>query len=174
MHLAADDIRKEICMRYANGNRGQTIYESYPSGREWRSLNLTPPPPPPEIKRRYCADVNDAWQIFAKRRKELNPREILQCWCHYRTSLASRLWKTEQDDGNRTSVFDKTEFVSGPRRCHASGYHAVVRFEMSTAVTMKNYVSLDVTSCGSSKNRSFGGTYHLHHQGEDNQTAKKS
>jgi hypothetical protein len=29
---------------------------------------------------------------------------------------------------------------------------------------MKNVVPLDVTSCGSSKNRRFGGNYRLHHQ----------
>jgi hypothetical protein len=33
-----------------------------------------------------------------------------------------------------------------------------VRFEVSTAVTMKNGVFWDVTPCGSCKNRSFGGT----------------
>jgi hypothetical protein len=34
----------------------------------------------------------------------------------------------------------------------------VVRFEVFTAVTMKNGVFGDVTQCGSCKNRSFGGT----------------
>jgi hypothetical protein len=33
-----------------------------------------------------------------------------------------------------------------------------VRFEAFTAVTMKNGVFLDVTPCGSCKNRLFGGT----------------
>jgi hypothetical protein len=33
-----------------------------------------------------------------------------------------------------------------------------VRFEVSTAVTMKNAVFWDVTPCGSCKNRRFGGT----------------
>jgi hypothetical protein len=33
-----------------------------------------------------------------------------------------------------------------------------VRFEVFTAVTMKNGVLWDVTSCGSCKNRRFGGT----------------
>jgi hypothetical protein len=33
-----------------------------------------------------------------------------------------------------------------------------VRFEVFTAVTMKNGVFWDVTSCGSCKNRRFGGT----------------
>jgi hypothetical protein len=34
----------------------------------------------------------------------------------------------------------------------------VVRFEVFTAVTMKNDVLWDVTPCGSCKNRRFGGT----------------
>jgi hypothetical protein len=34
----------------------------------------------------------------------------------------------------------------------------VVRFEVFTAVTMKNGVLWDVTPCGSCKNRRFGGT----------------
>jgi hypothetical protein len=33
-----------------------------------------------------------------------------------------------------------------------------VRFEVFTAVAMKNGVLWDVTPCGSCKNRSFGGT----------------
>jgi hypothetical protein len=33
-----------------------------------------------------------------------------------------------------------------------------VRFEVFTAVTMKNSVFCDVTPCGSCKNRRFGGT----------------
>jgi hypothetical protein len=32
-----------------------------------------------------------------------------------------------------------------------------VRFEVVTAVTMKNGISWDVTPCGSCKNRRFGG-----------------
>jgi hypothetical protein len=35
---------------------------------------------------------------------------------------------------------------------------ASVRFEVFTAVTMKNGVFWDVTPCGSCKNRRFGGT----------------
>jgi hypothetical protein len=34
----------------------------------------------------------------------------------------------------------------------------IVRFEVFTAVTMKNGVFWDVTPCGSCKNRRFGGT----------------
>jgi hypothetical protein len=34
-----------------------------------------------------------------------------------------------------------------------------IRFEVFTAVTTKNRVFLDVTPCGSCKNRRFGGTY---------------
>jgi hypothetical protein len=43
-----------------------------------------------------------------------------------------------------------------------------VRFEVSTAVTMKNGVFWDVMLCGSCKNRRFGRTWRLFHQGDKN------
>jgi hypothetical protein len=49
----------------------------------------------------------------------------------------------------------------------------LVRFEVFTAVTMENAVFWDVTQCGSCKNRRFGGTHHLHHQGDENRRARK-
>jgi hypothetical protein len=48
-----------------------------------------------------------------------------------------------------------------------------VRFEVFILVTTKNAVFWDVMSCGSCKNRSFGVTYRLHHQG-DNQRARNN
>jgi hypothetical protein len=42
-----------------------------------------------------------------------------------------------------------------------------LRFEVFTAVTMKNGVFWVVTSCASRKNRRFGGTWRLH-QGDKN------
>jgi hypothetical protein len=41
-----------------------------------------------------------------------------------------------------------------------------VRFEVFTAVTMKNGVFWVVTPCGSCKNRRFGGTWSHLHQGD--------
>jgi hypothetical protein len=43
-----------------------------------------------------------------------------------------------------------------------------LRFEVFTAVTMKNAVICDVTPCGCCKNRRFGGTLSLHHQVDNN------
>jgi hypothetical protein len=43
-----------------------------------------------------------------------------------------------------------------------------VRFEVFTAVTMKNGVFWVVTPCGSCKNGRFGGTWPLLHQGDKN------
>jgi hypothetical protein len=40
-----------------------------------------------------------------------------------------------------------------------------IRFEVFTAVTMKNAVFWDVAQCRYCVNRSFGGTYRLHLQG---------
>jgi hypothetical protein len=42
----------------------------------------------------------------------------------------------------------------------------VGRFEVFTAVAMKNATFWDVISCGSCKNRCFGGTNRLLHQDE--------
>jgi hypothetical protein len=42
------------------------------------------------------------------------------------------------------------------------------RFEVFTAVTMKNCVFWGVTPCDSCKNRRFGGTWHLLHQADKN------
>jgi hypothetical protein len=43
-----------------------------------------------------------------------------------------------------------------------------VRFEVFTAVTTKNCVFCDVTTCGYYNNRRFGVTYRLHDQGDRN------
>jgi heterodisulfide reductase subunit B len=43
----------------------------------------------------------------------------------------------------------------------------LIRFEVFTAVTMKNGVFWVVTTCGSCKNRRFGGTWRLLHPDED-------
>jgi hypothetical protein len=47
-----------------------------------------------------------------------------------------------------------------------------VRFDVFTAVTMKNALFWDVKPCGSCRNRRFGGTYRLHHQDEKNRRAR--
>jgi hypothetical protein len=44
----------------------------------------------------------------------------------------------------------------------------LVRFEVFTALTMKNGIFWYVTSCGSCKNQRFGGNYHLYHEGGKN------
>jgi hypothetical protein len=52
--------------------------------------------------------------------------------------------------------------------CDHDEYVSSVRFEVFTAVTMKNGVFWVVTPCGSCKNRCFGGTWLLLHQGDKN------
>jgi hypothetical protein len=49
-----------------------------------------------------------------------------------------------------------------------------VRFEVFTVVTMKNGVFCVVTPCGSCKNRRFGGTWRLLHQGDKNRSVRRS
>jgi hypothetical protein len=66
----------------------------------------------------------------------------------------------------------KTHFV--PHRRHiksplqSPASSCYVRFEVFTAVTMKNAVFWDITPCDSCKNRGFRGTYPLHRQGDKN------
>jgi hypothetical protein len=55
--------------------------------------------------------------------------------------------------------------------CSSLNYHVkttcdFVRSEVFTAVTMKNCVFWDVSPCGSCKNRHFGGTQRILHQGD--------
>jgi hypothetical protein len=45
-------------------------------------------------------------------------------------------------------------------------HHCYIRLKVSASVTMKNAVFWDVTPHGCCENRHFGGTYHLHHQGD--------
>jgi hypothetical protein len=66
--------------------------------------------------------------------------------------------------GSRDGV-DSAEQVQ--KRCgYAEGY---VRFEVFTAVTMNKDVFWDVLPCGACKDRRFGGTHRLLHQGDKNQ-----
>jgi hypothetical protein len=44
-----------------------------------------------------------------------------------------------------------------------------VKFEVFTAVTIKDAIFWDVTLYGSCMNQCFEGMYHLHHQSEKNQ-----
>jgi hypothetical protein len=70
----------------------------------------------------------------------------------------------------------KTQFI--PHRKHVSvteqPINAMYDLTFSPAVTMKNAVSRGVTLCGSCKNRSFRGTYRLHHQGGKNERARNN
>jgi hypothetical protein len=68
-----------------------------------------------------------------------------------------------------------------PIKCGKLSYVAdlqtifLARFEVFTAVTMKNTVFWDVMPCGSCKNRRFGGLHRLHHQNDKNRwTRNKS
>jgi hypothetical protein len=57
----------------------------------------------------------------------------------------------------------KTQFVSH-RKHYVSATEPsrlMLRYEVFTAVTMKNVIFLDVTPCGSCKNRRFGGRHFL-------------
>jgi hypothetical protein len=65
------------------------------------------------------------------------------------------------------TAFQQTlaDWTTGIARNQGTRY---VRFEVFTAVTMKNGVFWVVTPCGSCKNQPFGGTWRLLHQGDKN------
>jgi hypothetical protein len=59
--------------------------------------------------------------------------------------------------------------ITKPRKhLMENGISGSVRFEVFTAVTLKNAVFWDAAPCGSCKNRRFGGTYRFHHQDNKN------
>jgi hypothetical protein len=71
----------------------------------------------------------------------------------------------------------KTQFIPHKRHITSpSGRQAdlcYARFEVFTAVTMKNAVFWDVTKCEFCRNRRIEGAYRLHHQGDKNRRAKR-
>jgi hypothetical protein len=73
--------------------------------------------------------------------------------------------KQEQTDLLLPQKLGKTEALNS-RDINGNDKHAV-RFEVFTAMTMKNGVFWDVTPWDSCKNRRFGGTSRLHHQGDN-------
>jgi hypothetical protein len=50
----------------------------------------------------------------------------------------------------------------------------IVRFEIFTALTMKNAIFWDIKPCGSCKKRRFGGTQRLRHQVDKNRWTRKN
>jgi hypothetical protein len=84
-----------------------------------------------------------------------------------------KLWKQCTDSGGEVVSLSinvlkiKCGFFLGRPRTYRQICFCV-RFEVFTAVTMKNGVFWVVTPCGSCKNRRFGGTWRLLHQGDKN------
>jgi hypothetical protein len=68
----------------------------------------------------------------------------------------------------------KTQSTDKPTCKQDFGKCTRVRFEVFTAVTMKNAVFWDATPYGSCKNRRFGGKYRLYHLDDKTRRAKNS
>jgi hypothetical protein len=64
----------------------------------------------------------------------------------------------QRDAGNKSGMSDVLNILPSEPYLGMRLNLSVVRFEVFTAVTMKNSVFWDVTPCGSCKNRRFGGT----------------
>jgi hypothetical protein len=72
----------------------------------------------------------------------------------------------------KTQFVSHSKHVTSPLQNPAS--YCYVRFEVFTAVTVKNAIFWDVPLCGSCKKRCFGGTYRPHHQGDKNRRARNN
>jgi hypothetical protein len=62
----------------------------------------------------------------------------------------------------------RCEQIPSHRRENLKSYMYSVKFEVFTALIMKNGVLWDVTPCRSCRYRRFGGTWRLLHQGDKN------
>jgi hypothetical protein len=72
----------------------------------------------------------------------------------------------------KTQIVPHTRHITSPLQSPASQYY--VRFEVFTAVTMKNVVFWDIMPCGSCKNGRFRGMYRLHYQDDKNRRARNN
>jgi hypothetical protein len=64
--------------------------------------------------------------------------------------------------------------VLSKSRTEENGEICDVRFEVLPAVIRKNAIFWDVTQCSCCRNRRFGGTYRLHHQGDSYRRTKSN
>jgi hypothetical protein len=75
-------------------------------------------------------------------------------------------WQSQQETDNTHSNYLQCLNTLLAQNCKQNKDY--VRFEVFTAVTMKNGVFGVVTPCGSCNNRRFGGTWRLLNQGDKN------
>jgi hypothetical protein len=89
-------------------------------------------------------------------------RLVSLCFNQYATSCHHQVYdKKIKDSANLVLVFCvhmKVAVLWHEMSYASPDIYQNVRFEVFTAVTMKNGVFWDVTPCGSCKNRRFGGT----------------
>jgi hypothetical protein len=92
---------------------------------------------------------------------------IMECWLTYNLKMEA-LWFSETTSPPMLHLRRWVATWRKKRRnkdVNAEQFIMYVRFEVFTAVTMKNAVFWDVTPCISCVNRRFGGKYRLHLQG---------
>jgi hypothetical protein len=88
--------------------------------------------------------LRQKWKVIFTSRPLYGPEMIfytLRTWGW----MSEAVWQRQSNAARRPSLGAQTKFVN-------------VRYEVFTAVTMKNGVFWDVTPCGLCKNRRFGGT----------------
>jgi hypothetical protein len=98
-------------------------------------------------------------KFHAERRQKCGSEDNTLCEIDRSPRRASRLLTLPNDSTEERVVVQglaSTRLVKVPKAFVELEDH--VRFEVFTAVTMKNGVFWDVTPCGSCKKRRFGGT----------------
>jgi hypothetical protein len=90
----------------------------------------------------------------------------------YRQTLEPKSWVERDMDHHAELLAETINKVAKGRKVKIvvplMKYMHCIRFEVFTAVTMKNGVFWVATPCGSCKNRRFRGTWHLLHEGDKN------
>jgi hypothetical protein len=112
------------------------------------------------------------WQRWRSTTSDDDPLSPLCCFC-----LPTTCWS---HDGqvvlglSEPIVQSRVHFILGASRKlpHPCGSQRTSYLPVYQIRNMKKAVLLEVMPCGSCKNRRFGGTYRLHHQGDKNRPAR--
>jgi hypothetical protein len=100
-------------------------------------------------------------------RQRIQAQQYKNCWRNFLCG-PYRIKRKQETGSSQNLLFQFCCKNIGPNTWY------IARFEVFTAVTMNNGVFWDVTPCGSCKNRRFGSTYCLLHQGDNRWTRKNA
>jgi hypothetical protein len=111
---------------------------------------------------------------------------IVSCWRRWRSQVAILITSLFTEVSGRISsqrqmkqicanmLFPGALLYRNDYKKHEWTWENCVRFEVFTALTMKDGVFWVVTPCGSCRNWRFGGTWRLLHQGDKNRWTRNN